>query len=604
MTLLSGPTLLFPLVGGRSVSVTDFGAVGDGTVDDTAAINAALAASAAVYFPTGTYKVTSALTVASGQYLFGNGLNSELQYGGTSTLFSLSSLQDVTFSALSIYLSGAGATAISLSGCFLCQVDKVRIRGAHTDKTVSTYQGQVGLSLSSNTGNTRIHSSHFANLGIGLKTSCIQNEVTNSRFTNNWKSVLGTGNSGNAGLVVVASEFIGTASSPYSTLDHIHIDGSANTWVVDACWFEGTDNALVVGDSTNGGPSSMMLSGCKIAARTTGVIWNYCRQPSVIGCEFNADAGGTQTEMTFPGSGLNYEGLGLNNITTLRSDFVDSDYPQYWNVARRGQFRVPNFTSSSNLTVAGTTSTGNLAVTNSATNGYLLTSDASGNATWQAPTQMPTATKTGAYTAAAGDLVVCSASGGAFTVTLPTAPIAGTRVTVMKTDTSTNAVTVARGGSTDVINVTGVTSLTLTNYLATAVLVYSGGVWFNQEASTPAHISWLVQSSIRATGYGDSPEGYYVPQAMEVQAVQFRIGTADASGTSAAQLYTNTTNASTGTALSGASVASAAWNVANTKTLVTGPWLIAAGTFVQCNVTSVGTTPGLRLTVDLIGQWL
>lgn len=212
--------------------------------------------------------------------------------------------------------------------------------------------------------------------------------------------------------------------------------------------------------------------------------------------------------------------------------------------------------------------------------------------------------QTSAYTAAAGDFVPCSASSAAFTVTLPTAPSNGTRVTVMKTDTSTNAVTVSRGGSSDVINVAAQTSLTLANYLSSATLEYSGGTWYNQESSAPAHQTYLVQGGTRQTGYGDFPEGTYIPQAMELLAVQFRIGTADASGTSAAQLYSNTSNASTGTAISGASVASAAWNTANTHTLVTGPWAIAAGTYIQCDVTSVGTTPGNRLYVDLIGVWL
>jgi hypothetical protein len=45
----------------ETVSVKDFGAVGDGVADDTAAINAAIAASKAVYFPNGTYLISSTI---------------------------------------------------------------------------------------------------------------------------------------------------------------------------------------------------------------------------------------------------------------------------------------------------------------------------------------------------------------------------------------------------------------------------------------------------------------------------------------------------------------------------------------------------------------
>ena len=48
--------------GGVGKSVKDFGAVGDGVTDDTAAIQAALDAGGDVYFPAGRYKVTSQLT--------------------------------------------------------------------------------------------------------------------------------------------------------------------------------------------------------------------------------------------------------------------------------------------------------------------------------------------------------------------------------------------------------------------------------------------------------------------------------------------------------------------------------------------------------------
>lgn len=56
------------------VSVKDFGAVGDGVTDDTAAIQAAIDASRFVFIPTGTYLVSSTIYVRRGIHLFGAGL--------------------------------------------------------------------------------------------------------------------------------------------------------------------------------------------------------------------------------------------------------------------------------------------------------------------------------------------------------------------------------------------------------------------------------------------------------------------------------------------------------------------------------------------------
>ena len=54
------------------VSVKDFGAVGDGTNDDTAAIQAAVNSGAgSVYFPDGVYKITNTITFSTLQSLYG-----------------------------------------------------------------------------------------------------------------------------------------------------------------------------------------------------------------------------------------------------------------------------------------------------------------------------------------------------------------------------------------------------------------------------------------------------------------------------------------------------------------------------------------------------
>ncbi|CAK0739900.1 Pectate lyase superfamily protein domain-containing protein [uncultured Gammaproteobacteria bacterium] len=67
----------------ETVSVRDFGALGDGVSDDTVAIQAALTAHAAVYVPAGTYHITNTLTVGFGQTLFGSGQGSIVHASGS-----------------------------------------------------------------------------------------------------------------------------------------------------------------------------------------------------------------------------------------------------------------------------------------------------------------------------------------------------------------------------------------------------------------------------------------------------------------------------------------------------------------------------------------
>ena len=68
-----------------AVNVKSYGAIGDGTTNDTAAINAAITAAGTngtVFFPKGTYLVTSTLQMLSGQCFLGDGGSMQ----GTSTI--------------------------------------------------------------------------------------------------------------------------------------------------------------------------------------------------------------------------------------------------------------------------------------------------------------------------------------------------------------------------------------------------------------------------------------------------------------------------------------------------------------------------------------
>lgn len=95
------------------------------------------------------------------------------------------------------------------------------------------------------------------------------------------------------------------------------------------------------------------------------------------------------------------------------------------------------------------------------------------------PPLVPTAEKTGAYTAVSGDLVICDTSGGAFTVTLPAAPRKGDRVGV-SLRLAGNNLTVGRNGNT----IDGAAAdLTLSAANTSRTVQYDGSGWRTTEAS-------------------------------------------------------------------------------------------------------------------------
>lgn len=96
-----------------------------------------------------------------------------------------------------------------------------------------------------------------------------------------------------------------------------------------------------------------------------------------------------------------------------------------------------------------------------------------------------TSVKTAAYSAAVSELIPVDATTAGFTVTLPTTPASGSRVSLKKIDSSINAVTVAAGGS-DVFNKSGgPTTLTMVALNQAITVQYSSGVWIATTNDVP-----------------------------------------------------------------------------------------------------------------------
>lgn len=134
----------YSMIDGTPANVLDFGAVGDGSNDDTAAIQAAIDAVVAggggsVYFPTGTYKLTDTLVVDTGVYtqgiiLFGEGRNTILnQTGSAKDAVHFSTTQFLQNSGIRDMKIACAATAghcinivYGCTTCFVSNVDLVQ----------------------------------------------------------------------------------------------------------------------------------------------------------------------------------------------------------------------------------------------------------------------------------------------------------------------------------------------------------------------------------------------------------------------------------------------------------------------------------------------
>lgn len=319
-------------------NVREFGAVGDGVADDTAAVARAYADTpgpVVLYLPAGAYLVDGWPDLPDYSVVVGDGSDTTtIVHRGSDTLFALRGKQRVAFERLGVYVTRPGASAVSLSECFRCSFDTVVLRGNHLAENSPDYLDQRGLILSDNTGGTVLVNCDVNNFGTGLVTSCIQNYVTGSKFTNNHVGVLGTGGDFNAGLSIVNSEFV-SDNDGITTSTHLRVDGSANDWWITNVWFEGADVAVSVGDADGGGPAQFGLVNCKIAARTVCVDLVHCRQPYLANVVFDPDVAVPPVALRIDPRHCP-QGTAVNLISGSSTDVDLAAFPPGWSVTARG----------------------------------------------------------------------------------------------------------------------------------------------------------------------------------------------------------------------------------------------------------------------------
>lgn len=125
------------------------------------------------------------------------------------------------------------------------------------------------------------------------------------------------------------------------------------------------------------------------------------------------------------------------------------------------------------------------------------------------------------------------------------------------------------------------------------VAIQTGGIGLAdlEDAAKTFGIAFVQTLDTRVVGLGQMDDGITFETAVTITSVQYRLGTADASGTTTVELRKN------GIAVSGTSTTAAL-----SPTPVTGTWTFAAGDKLTVYITAIGTTPGKRLTADIIAK--
>ena len=241
---------------GESVSVKDFGAVGDGVTDDTAAIQAALNATRGIVrFPTGTYAVSSTLVLPNDTRIIGEGAGAYFQGDGYDRITVIQ--PSAGFSGTEVIRADPADNSPSSIYRFGISIQDITI-----DMTNKTTSQITGILLNSVT-NTET----FSNIRIINNDSGIALYIGQSANVSSLES---------DGLVFQNIYTLWKTGGPTTTLPVLRID-SANEVAFYGCKFQGPDAssagtaaALIVAGSGHT-VNDVSFTDCSFTGMETGV---------------------------------------------------------------------------------------------------------------------------------------------------------------------------------------------------------------------------------------------------------------------------------------------------------------------------------------------
>ncbi len=482
------------------ISVMDFGAVGDGLTDDSLAFQQALAAHDSIYIPSGTYLITSPITLSENQSIIGAGQTTIIK------------CQNSNFNAIEIV---AGYTSISnlriengAAGIKLYGRDSSCVQNSITD--ISIWQAQIGIELDGYNDSAKpCYWNNFARIliaqpfvnGVHLKLSGAGDTPNANRFHMVRVYSLGAATSGH-GFYVEKGSFNNSFTD---------CESNVNGATAQSCFTcgAGSNKTLLVNiytESSNGVPNVKLEAGSietmimnLFSASDGAAIWdlsggnydainagypdkNTLRKTSIS--DFKATLMRYDTEYIDTAGITDVDLSHTIHLVSATNGAIEMKLPAA-STAAGAEITIKKLDNSENLvTITEDNATGPDGKVQSLGGQYDYMTVISNGANWhvKSSNRMAGNTRffdgTGVYNIdMAVDTYLLSSFGGALEARLPPANAAesiGRTITIKKTDSSTNAITVTEQGGAGPDNY----SQPLSSQYEAITIVSNGASWY------------------------------------------------------------------------------------------------------------------------------
>ena len=352
----------------ETISVKDYGAVGDGVTNDTAAIQLAIDTGKTIFFPQGSYITTAALTVSTaGQRLFGESMGGTIIYQNTVTehgiIFTAS--QRASIDTLSLVANGTNTK----TGLF---INGGGINSTYSNITINNFNIGVECLNSNQTYFNNMFLVDNLTYNMQLRSSagsCIDTTVTNSYLAGTASTCLNIIGAV-SGIFFTKVQF--QLATAFGMQVNLNADGSPNAGLFtqcvfdtnpigmkliagllfefNNCWWSVTSDGIQIetgmadvriigGEIFNCGGHGIKNSGTRVQVIGTsirgagkasantydGIRLNASTQTTITGVSFYGDYNGTN--VTRYGISLQSSGLSNTNVTGCTfSDMATGNY--------------------------------------------------------------------------------------------------------------------------------------------------------------------------------------------------------------------------------------------------------------------------------------